>query len=128
MFPSPPALGRLPLFLAALVVALLALLGVAFQGQWVRMNVPGASSPVVPAMVLEVARCLEREGVRDFRVAGSLREDAEAYQRLVEVAWPVEVSDGSPVLVVRSQELHALCRGARTLCRVREVTVAACVR
>lgn len=97
-----------------------------WRPRWRLMTTPGVYEPVLPPGIGELIGCLKRSGVDGFNPKGDLREDFVAYQRLVEGAWPLEVSDASRVVVARKRELAAFCPTPRPLCQTEEAVVATC--
>jgi hypothetical protein len=86
----------------------------------------GMTSPVVPAWVRSAVHCLEGLEARSFRAAGRIATDYQRFQPLAVAAWPLEVENRSPLVVVAADELGALPCAARVLCQGEGVAVAAC--
>jgi hypothetical protein len=89
-------------------------------------HAPGTTSPAVPALVRSAVLCLQRLDARTFRVAGHLAADYQQYQPLVVAAWPIQVDERSPLVVVAAWEVATLPCRAEVRCHGEGVTVAAC--
>jgi hypothetical protein len=109
----------------AVVAGLLVASPQGWPATWRVRNAPGITSPEIAPWVGEVVRCFERLKITDFRVAGRLRTERDL-QPLVVAAWPVEVSNRSPVVVVSTADLSTLPCHVEILCPGQEAAVAAC--
>lgn len=95
-----------------------------WRAYWHRMNTPGVTIQLFPE-VEEATRCLNRLGVKAFRLVGDFKENEFLYQRFVEVNWPIVTMDTAATFVARASATLP-CPSPEILCEGKEVRVGRC--